>query len=59
MDGELVILDEQGGRAFSACRTARASDAPRRSGMRRRNAGTLYLFDLMAVEGFDLRSCRS
>jgi bifunctional non-homologous end joining protein LigD len=57
MDGELVILDEQGRPSFqrlqNRARIGRSADIRHAS---IETPGTLYLFDLMAAEGFDLRS---
>src|SRR5262245_16583223 len=57
MDGELVILDDAGRpslqRLQNRARIARAPDIRHASV---ETPGTLYLFDLMALEGFDLRS---
>src|SRR5947208_1951985 len=57
MDGELVILAVQGRpscqRLQNRARIGRAPDIRHASV---ETPGTLYLFDLMAVEGFDLRS---
>ena len=62
MDGEVVILDDAGTSQLPAAPESR----PRRAARPEiRHAavetpGTLYLFDLMALEGFDLRGrCRS
>jgi bifunctional non-homologous end joining protein LigD len=56
MDGELVILDEAGRPSFqrlqNRARIARAPDIRHASV---ENPGTLYVFDLMALEGYDLR----
>src|SRR5205814_3417074 len=57
MDGELVILDEQGRPSFQRLQNrARIGRAPDIRLASVETPGTLYLFDLMAVEGFDLRS---
>jgi len=57
MDGELVILDEQGRPSFQRLQNrARIGRAPEIRHASVETPGTLYLFDLMAVEGFDLRS---
>ena len=57
MDGELVILDEQGRPSFQRLQNrARIGRAPDIRHAAVETPGTLYLFDLMAVEGFDLRS---
>ena len=57
MDGELVILDEQGRPSFQRLQNrARIGRAPEVRHASVETPGTLYLFDLMAVEGFDLRS---
>jgi bifunctional non-homologous end joining protein LigD len=57
MDGELVILDEQGRPSFQRLQNrARIGRAPDIRHASVETPGTLYLFDLMAVEGFDLRS---
>ncbi|HKE91097.1 MAG TPA: DNA ligase D, partial [Gemmatimonadales bacterium] len=57
MDGELVILDDAGRPSFqrlqNRARIARAPDIRHASV---ETPGTLYLFDLMVLEGFDLRS---
>jgi bifunctional non-homologous end joining protein LigD len=56
MDGELVVLDEAGRPSFQRLQNrARVSRAPdiRHASVER--PGTLYLFDLIALEGFDLR----
>ncbi len=56
MDGELVILDEQGRPSFQRLQNrARIGRAPDIRHASVETPGTLYLFDLMAVEGFDLR----
>jgi bifunctional non-homologous end joining protein LigD len=57
MDGELVILDEQGRPSFQRLQNrARISRAAEIRHASVETPGTLYVFDLMAVEGFDLRS---
>jgi len=57
MDGELVILDEEGRPSFQRLQNrARIGRAPDIRLASVETPGTLYLFDLMAVEGFDLRS---
>src|SRR5947208_7219567 len=57
LDGELVILDEQGRPSFQRLQNrARLGRAPEIRHASVETPGTLYLFDLMAVEGFDLRS---
>jgi bifunctional non-homologous end joining protein LigD len=57
MDGELVILDEQGRPSFQRLQNrARIGRTPEIRLASVETPGTLYLFDLMAVEGFDLRS---
>src|SRR5207247_7195754 len=57
MDGELVILDEQGRPSFQRLQNrARIGRAPEIRHASVETPGTLYLFDLIAVEGFDLRS---
>jgi bifunctional non-homologous end joining protein LigD len=57
MDGELVILDEQGRPSFQRLQNrARIGRAPDIRHASVESPGTLYLFDLIAVEGFDLRS---
>jgi bifunctional non-homologous end joining protein LigD len=57
MDGELVILDEQGRPSFQRLQNrARIGRAPEIRLASVETPGTLYLFDLMALEGFDLRS---
>ncbi|HEY6158078.1 MAG TPA: DNA ligase D [Gemmatimonadales bacterium] len=57
MDGELVILDEQGRPSFQRLQNrARIGRAPDIRHASVETPGTLYVFDLMAVEGFDLRS---
>ncbi|MGH7613315.1 MAG: DNA polymerase ligase N-terminal domain-containing protein, partial [Gemmatimonadales bacterium] len=56
MDGELVILDEQGRPSFQRLQNrARVSRAPDIRHAAVENPGTMYLFDLVALEGFDLR----
>src|SRR5437879_7689023 len=57
MEGELVILDEEGRPSFQRLQNrARIGRAPDIRLASVETPGTLYLFDLMAVEGFDLRS---
>jgi bifunctional non-homologous end joining protein LigD len=57
MDGELVILDEAGRPSFQRLQNrARISRSPDIRHASVESPGTLYLFDLMALEGFDLRS---
>src|SRR2546423_230790 len=57
MDGELVILDEQGRPSFQRLQNrARIGRAPDIRHASVETPGTVYLFDLIAVEGFDLRS---
>jgi len=57
MDGELVVLDEQGRPSFQRLQNrARIGRAPDIRHASVESPGTLYLFDLIAVEGFDLRS---
>jgi len=57
MDGELVILDEAGRPSFQRLQNrARIGRAPDIRHAAVETPGTLYLFDLMALEGFDLRS---
>ena len=56
MDGELVILDDAGRPSFQRLQNrARISRAPDIRHAAVETPGTLYLFDLMALEGFDLR----
>jgi bifunctional non-homologous end joining protein LigD len=56
MDGELVILDEQGRPSFQRLQNrARVSRAPDIRHAAVDNPATVYVFDLMALEGFDLR----
>jgi len=56
MDGELVILDEQGRPSFQRLQNrARVSRAPDIRHAAVENPGTMYLFDVVALEGFDLR----
>jgi bifunctional non-homologous end joining protein LigD len=57
MDGELVILDEHGRPSFQRLQNrARLSRPPDIRHAAVANPATLYLFDLMALEGYDLRS---
>src|SRR5205809_7870301 len=57
MEGELVILDEQGRPSFQRLQNrARLGRAPETRHASVETRGTLYLFALMAVAGFDLRS---
>jgi bifunctional non-homologous end joining protein LigD len=57
MDGELVILDEQGRPSFQRLQNrARVSRAPDIRHAAVEHPATVYLFDLVALEGFDLRS---
>jgi len=57
MDGELVILDEAGRPSFQRLQNrARISRAPDIRHAAVETPGTLYLFDLMALEGYDLRA---
>lgn len=57
MDGELVILDDAGRPSFQRLQNrARIGRAPDIRHASVETPGTLYLFDLMALEGFDLRS---
>jgi bifunctional non-homologous end joining protein LigD len=57
MDGELVILDDAGRPSFQRLQNrARIGRAPDIRHASVESPGTLYLFDLMALEGFDLRS---
>ncbi len=57
MDGELVILDDAGRPSFQRLQNrARISRAPDIRHASVETPGTLYLFDLMALEGFDVRS---
>jgi bifunctional non-homologous end joining protein LigD len=56
MDGELVILDDAGRPSFQRLQNrARVSRAPDIRHASVETPGTIYLFDLMALEGFDLR----
>jgi bifunctional non-homologous end joining protein LigD len=56
MDGELVILDDAGRPSFQRLQNrARIGRAPDIRHAAVETPGTLYLFDLMALEGFDLR----
>ncbi|HET7248433.1 MAG TPA: DNA ligase D, partial [Gemmatimonadales bacterium] len=57
MDGELVILDDAGRPSFQRLQNrARIGRAPDIRHASVESPGTLYLFDLMALEGYDLRS---
>ncbi len=57
MDGELVILDEQGRPNFQRLQNrARVSRAPDLRHAAVEHPATVYVFDLVALEGFDLRS---
>lgn len=57
MDGELVILDDAGRPSFQRLQNrARIGRAPDIRHAAVETPGTLYLFDLMGLEGFDLRS---
>jgi bifunctional non-homologous end joining protein LigD len=56
MDGELVILDEQGRPSFQRLQNRARLSRPldiRHAAVE--SPATLYLFDLMALEGYDLR----
>ncbi|MBI2963955.1 MAG: DNA ligase D [Deltaproteobacteria bacterium] len=57
MDGEVVVLDETGRPSFQRlqkrAQLARAADVERAAG---EHPATAFLFDLVGVEGFDLRS---
>ncbi len=56
MDGELVILDDAGRPSFQRLQNrARVSRAPDIRHASVETPGTIYLFDLLALEGFDLR----
>ena len=56
MDGELVVLDESGRPSFQRLQNrARISRLPDIRHAAVENPGTLYLFDLLAVEGYDVR----
>jgi bifunctional non-homologous end joining protein LigD len=56
MDGELVILDDQGRPSFQRLQNrARLSRAPDIRHAAVEHPATLYLFDVMALEGYDLR----
>jgi len=56
MDGELVILDDAGRPSFQRLQNrARIGRAPDIRHAAVETPGTIYLFDLMALEGFDLR----
>jgi bifunctional non-homologous end joining protein LigD len=56
LDGELVILDEAGRPSFQALQNrARLSGALEIRRAAVEAPGTLYVFDLLAVEGFDVR----
>ena len=56
MDAELVILDSAGRPSFQRLQNrARISRAPDIRHASVETPGTLYLFDLMALEGYDLR----
>jgi bifunctional non-homologous end joining protein LigD len=56
MDGELVILDDQGRPSFQRLQNrARLSRAPDIRHAAVEYPATLYLFDLVALEGYDLR----
>ncbi|MGH8698149.1 MAG: DNA ligase D, partial [Burkholderiales bacterium] len=57
MDGELVVLDESGRPSFQRLQNrARLSRLPDIRHAAVENAATLYLFDLLALDGHDLRS---
>ena len=57
MDGELVILDDQGRPSFQRLQNrARIGRAPDIRHAAVESPGTLYLFDLMTLEGYDLRA---
>jgi bifunctional non-homologous end joining protein LigD len=57
MDGELVVLDDQGRPSFQRLQNrARVSRAPDIRHAAVETPGTLYLFDLLTLEGFDLRA---
>ena len=56
MDGELVILDDAGRPSFQRLQNrARVSRVPDIRHASVENPGTIYVFDLIALEGFDLR----
>ena len=56
MDGELVILDESGRPSFQRLQNrARVSRAPDIRHAAVQSPATVYVFDLVALEGFDLR----
>ena len=56
MDGELVILDDAGRPNFQRLQNrARVSRAPDIRHASVENPGTIYVFDLIALEGYDLR----
>ncbi|HMA43678.1 MAG TPA: DNA ligase D [Gemmatimonadales bacterium] len=56
MDGELVILDEQGRPSFQRLQNrARVSRPPDIRHAAVEHPATVYVFDLVALEGFDLR----
>jgi bifunctional non-homologous end joining protein LigD len=56
MDGELVILDDAGRPSFQRLQNrARIGRAPDIRHAAVETPGTIYLFDLMALEGYDLR----
>ena len=56
MDGELVILDEAGRPSFQRLQNrARVSRAPDIRHAAVEHPGTVYVFDLIALEGYDLR----
>ncbi len=56
MDGELVILDDAGRPSFQRLQNrARVSRVPDIRHASVESPGTVYLFDLIALEGFDLR----
>jgi bifunctional non-homologous end joining protein LigD len=56
MDGELVILDDHGRPSFQRLQNrARVSRAPDIRHAAVQVPATLYVFDLMALEGYDLR----
>jgi bifunctional non-homologous end joining protein LigD len=57
MDGELVILDDAGRPSFQRLQNrARIGRSPDIRHASVESPGSLYVFDLMSLEGFDLRS---
>ena len=54
IDGEAVVLDDQGRSSFSALQ-ATLGTSGRGAGQRRASAAVLYAFDLLFLNGYDMR----